>query len=174
LPVTFPRTVGQVPIYYNHLNTGRPPSETGPEAQDKYQSKYLDVSFTPEYPFGFGLSYTTFAYDNLHVSSASMHLGGSLTVSAEVANTGKVEADEVVQLYIRQLAASLAQPVRELKDFRRVHLKPGEKQTVEFTLKSSDLAFHKGPQLVTEPGQFQVWIAPDSASGLRGQFELVR
>jgi beta-glucosidase len=174
LPLTFPRTVGQVPIYYNHLNTGRPPSETGPAAEDKFRSKYLDVSFTPEYPFGFGLSYTTFVYDNLHVSSASMHVGGSLTVSAEVVNTGKVEADEVVQLYIRQLAASLAQPVRELKDFRHVHLKPGEKQTVEFTLKSSDLAFHKGAQLVTESGQFQVWIAPDSASGLRGQFELVR
>jgi beta-glucosidase len=103
-----------------------------------------------------------------------MHAGGSLTVSAEVTNTGKVEADEVVQLYIRQLAASISQPVRELKDFRRVHLKPGEKQTVAFTLKSGELAFHKGAQLVTEPGMFQVWIAPDAASGLRGQFELMR
>ena len=174
LPVTFPRTVGQVPIYYDHMNTGRPPSETGPEASDRFRSKYLDVAFTPEYPFGFGLSYTTFHYDNLHISAAEMRAGGSLTVSAEVTNTGKVEGDEIVQLYIRQLAASLTQPVRELKDFRRVHLKPGEKQTVEFTLKSSDLAFHHGAQLVTEPGRFQVWIAPDSASGLREQFELVR
>ena len=174
LPVTFPRTVGQVPIYYDHMNTGRPPSETGPEASDRFRSKYLDVSFTPEYPFGFGLAYTTFHYDDLHVSSAEMPIGGNLTVSATVSNTGKTEGDEVAQLYIRQLAASLTQPVRELKDFRRVHLKPGEKQTVEFTLKSSDLAFHNGAQLVTEPGQFQVWIAPDSSSGLRGGFELVR
>ncbi len=174
LPVTFPRTVGQVPIYYNHLNTGRPPSETGPEAEDKYRSKYIDVSFTPEYPFGFGLSYTAFAYGNLHVSAPSMRIGGSLTVSAEVANTGTVEADEVVQLYTRQVAASLSRPVRELKDFRRVHLKPGEKQTVEFTLKSSALAFHKGAQLVTEPGLIQVWISPDSSAGMPAQFELVR
>jgi beta-glucosidase len=174
LPVTFPRTVGQVPIYYNHLNTGRPPSETGPEATDKYRSKYIDVSFTPEYPFGFGLSYTTFDYSSLNVSAPNMRIGGSLTVSAVVANTGAVDADEIVQLYTRQIAASESRPVRELRDFRRVHLKPGEKQTVEFTLKSGQLAFHKGAQLVTEPGMFQVWIAPDSSSGLRGQFEVVR
>jgi beta-glucosidase len=173
LPLTFPRTVGQVPIYYNHLNTGRPPAETGPVAEDKFRSKYLDVSFTPEYPFGFGLSYTTFAYGNPRITSPRMRLGGSLTLSAEVANTGAVEADEIVQLYTRQLAGSLARPVRELRDFRRVHLKPGEKQTVEFTLKSSALAFHKGAQLVTEPGAFQVWIAPDSASGAPGQFVVV-
>jgi beta-glucosidase len=173
LPLTFPRTVGQVPIYYNHLNTGRPPAETGPVAEDKFRSKYLDVSFTPEYPFGFGLSYTTFAYGAQQISSPRMRVGGSLTVSAEVANTGAVEADEIVQLYTRQLAGSLARPVRELRDFRRVHLKPGEKQTVEFTLKSSALAFHKGAQLVTEPGAFQVWIAPDSASGTPEQFVVV-
>jgi beta-glucosidase len=172
--VTFPRTIGQVPIYYNHLNTGRPPSETGPEAEDKFRSKYIDVSFTPEYPFGFGLSYTSFSYGNTTVAAPEMHVGGSLNVSAVVTTTGKVEADEIVQLYIRQLAASIAQPVRELKDFRRVHLKPGEKQAVSFTLKGGDLAFHKGVQLVTEPGLFQVWIAPDATSGLRGQFELVR
>lgn len=173
LPVTFPRTVGQVPIYYNHLNTGRPPAETGPAAEDKYRSKYLDVSFTPEYPFGFGLSYTTFTYGQPHVSAPRMRIGGSLTVSAEVTNTGTVEADETVQLYTRQLAASLSRPVRELRDFRRVHLKPGENQTVEFTLKSSALAFHKGAQLVTEPGTFQVWIAPDSSAGTPGEFVVV-
>jgi beta-glucosidase len=170
LPVTFPRTVGQVPIYYNHLSTGRPPAESGPVADIKFTSKYLDVSFTPEYPFGYGLSYTQFEYTNLRVSAPGMGLGGTLTVSADVANTGGVEADEIVQLYTRQMAASLARPVRELKGFRRVHLKPGEKQSVEFTLKSGDLAFHKGAQLVTEPGKFQVWIAPDSAAGAPGQF----
>ena len=170
LPVTFPRTVGQVPIYYNHLNTGRPPAENGPEADNRFTSKYLDVSFTPEYPFGYGLSYTQFEYTNLRLSAPGMALGGSLTVSADVANTGGVVADEIVQLYTRQMVASLARPVRQLKGFRRVHLKPGEKQSVEFILKSGDLAFHKGAQLVTEPGIFQVWIAPDSATGAQGQF----
>jgi beta-glucosidase len=170
LPVTFPRTVGQVPIYYNHESTGRPPAESGPVADIKYTSKYLDVSYTPEYPFGYGLSYTQFEYTNLRVSAPGMAQGGSLTVSADVANTGKVEADEIVQLYTRQMFGSLARPVRELKGFRRIHLKPGEKQSVEFTLKSGDLAFHKGAQLVTEPGEFQVWIAPDSAAGAPGQF----
>lgn len=174
LPVTFPRTVGQVPIYYNHLNTGRPAVETGAGAGEKFQSKYLDVSFTPEYPFGFGLSYTTFAYSNLHASAPALHIGGSVTVSAEVANTGTVEGDEIVQLYTRQVAASLSRPVRELRDFRRVHLKPGEKQTVEFTLKSSALAFHKGAQLVTDPGLIQVWIAPDSSAGEPAHFDLVK
>src|ERR1035441_9259051 len=174
LPVTFPRTVGQVPIYYNHLSTGRPPAESGPVADIKYTSKYLDVSYTPEYPFGYGLSYTQFEYTNLRVSAPGMGLGGSLTVSADVANTGKVEADEIVQLYTRQMAGSLARPVRELKGFRRVHLKPGEKQSVEFTLKSGNLAFHKGAQLVTEPVTFQVWIAPDSAAGAPGQFVVTR
>ncbi len=170
LPVTFPRTVGQVPIYYNHLNTGRPPADSGPEANNKFTSKYLDVSFTPEYPFGYGLSYTHFEYTSLRVSTPGMGLGGSLTISADVANTGAVEADEIVQLYTRQMTASLARPVRELKGFRRVHLKPGEKQSVEFALRGGDLAFHKGSQLVTEPGLFQVWIAPDSAAGTQGQF----
>jgi beta-glucosidase len=170
LPVTFPRTVGQVPIYYNHESTGRPPAESGPEANNKFSSKYLDVSYTPEYPFGYGLSYTQFEYTNLRVSAPGMGLGGSLSVSADIANTGKVEADEIVQLYTRQMAGSLARPVRELKGFRRIHLKPGEKQSVAFTLKSGDLAFHKGVQLVTEPGTFQVWIAPDSAAGTPGQF----
>ena len=172
LPLTFPRTVGQVPIYYNHLNTGRPPSETGPEAEDKYRSKYIDVSFTPEYPFGYGLSYTKIAYSNLHVAAPAMHIGGSLTISADIANTGAVEADEVVQFYTRQLTASIVRPVRELRDFHRVHLKPGAKQTVEFTLKSSDLSFHNGPQLVTDPGLIQVWIAPNAQSGQPAQFEL--
>jgi beta-glucosidase len=170
LPVTFPRTVGQVPIYYSHESTGRPPAESGPVADIKFTSKYLDVSFTPEYPFGYGLSYTQFEYTNLRVSAPSMGLGGRLTVSADVANSGQVAADEIVQFYTRQTAGSLARPVRELKGFRRVHLKPGEKQSVEFTLKGSDLAFHKGAQLVTEPGTFQVWIAPDSAAGAPGQF----
>ena len=175
LSVTFPRTVGQVPIYYNHMSTGRPAAETGPQADNKYSSKYVDVSFTPEYPFGYGLSYTRFAYSGLKLSAARMAIGGRIAASAEIANTGAREGDEIVQFYTRQLAASLTRPVRELRAFRRVHLKPGEKQTVEFALKSDDLAFYiSSGRLAAEPGKFEVWIAPDSASGPMATFDLAQ
>ena len=180
LPITFPRTVGQVPIYYAHLNTGRPASAgelgipTGnPVEPQGYTSKYLDVDFTPEYPFGFGLSYTTFTYSRPRVAPAAMPRGGSVSVSAEIANTGPREADEVAQLYVRDLVASVARPVRELKGFRRLHLKPGEKQTVSFTLSEKDLAFYnEAMQLAAEPGEFDVWIAPDSSTGVPARFRL--
>lgn len=175
LPVTFPRTLGQVPIYYNHMDTGRPAAETGPEATNKYTSKYLDVSFTPEYPFGYGLSYSTFEYTNLKLSAPTVRLGGEIKVSADVANTGRYEADEIVQLYTRQLAASMTRPVRELKGFRRLHLQPGEKRAVEFTLSTADLAFfNEQRKWATEPGRFYVWVAPDSTSGLKAEFEVTR
>jgi beta-glucosidase len=182
LPVTFPRTVGQVPLYYAHMNTGRPPSpkELGipmgtPVNPRGFTSKYLDVDFTPEYPFGFGLSYTKFVYSNLSLSAPRMPLGGSISVAVDVANNGKYEADEIVQLYTRDLVGSVTRPVRELKGFRRIHLKPGETQRVEFNLKADDLAFYDARnQLVTEPGMFHVWIAPDSSSGVRGEFEVIR
>jgi beta-glucosidase len=182
LTATFPRTVGQVPIYYAHRNTGRPPSEKDlgipmgtPLDPKGFVSKYLDVDYTPEYPFGFGLSYTRFEYANLRLSTSQVPPGGKLTVSADVANTGRYEADEVVQLYTRDLVASVTRPVRELKSFRRIRLKPGQKQTVEFALSTAELAFYNDRmQLITEPGAFQVWIAPDSASGLKGEFEVVR
>jgi beta-glucosidase len=131
------------------------------------------VDYTPEYPFGFGLSYTTFEYSNLRLSSPAVPMGGTLTVSADVANTGSVEAEEIVQLYTRQLVGSVTRPVRELKGFRRLRIKPGQKQTVEFALRTEDLAFYnERMQLVTEPGAFQVWMAPDSARGLRGEFRV--
>ena len=173
LTVTFPRTIGQVPIYYNHMNTGRPASVSGPYADEKFTSKYIDESFTPEYPFGYGLSYTTFKYSNLKLSSPQLEIGGQITVTADVANTGNFEADEIVQLYTHQLVGSLTRPVRELRSFQRVHLKPGESKTVQFLLKSDDLAYYnaKGMRII-EPGKFDVWIAPDSASGLQGEFTL--
>jgi beta-glucosidase len=175
LTTTFPRAVGQVPLYYDHMNTGRPAAESGPEAANKFTSKYLDVGFTSAYPFGFGLSYTTFEYSNLRLSTPKLRLGEKLTIRADIANTGKRDADDVVQLYTRQLTASLTRPVRELKAFRRIHLRAGEKQTVEFTLSTDDLAFYKsGGQLSAEPGAFQLWIAPDSASGEMAEFQLVR
>jgi beta-glucosidase len=175
LTASFPRSVGQEPLYYNHLNSGRPAGETGPAATDKYRSKYLDVSFTPEYPFGYGLSYTKFEYSNIRVSAPRVLMGGKFTVTADVANTGRYEADEVVQFYTHQLAASVARPVRELRGFERIHLKPGEKRAVSFTIGTGDVAFYnENMQLVTEPGAFEAWIAPDSASGPKVTFEITR
>lgn len=180
LPITFPRTVGQLPIYYSHLNTGRPapPGESGiptgtPLDPQGYTSKYLDVENTPEYPFGFGLSYSTFTYSPTRVSSSVFTRGEPVAVSADVTNTGRTAATEVVQFYIRDLVASVARPVRELRGFRRLYLKPGEKQTVSFTLSDRDLAFYnRSMQHVTEPGEFHAWIAPDSASGSPASFRL--
>jgi beta-glucosidase len=180
LTTTFPRTVGQVPIYYAHLNTGRPApaNELGiplgnPVNPVGYTSKYLDVDFTPEYPFGFGLSYTTFEYSDLRLSASKLRKGGRLTASAAVVNRGTHPADEIVQLYIHQDTASVSRPVKELKGFRRVHLKPGEKAVVAFPITAKDLAFYnQRTQLVAEPGEFHIWIAPDSSRGLEGEFAL--
>lgn len=180
LPITFPRTVGQVPIYYAHLNTGRPasPSELGvpmgnPAQPAGYTSKYIDVDFTPEYPFGYGLTYTRFEYSGLKLSSPVLRADGSITVSAEIANRGAREGVETAQLYIRDLVASVVQPVRKLRGFQRVTLKSGETRTVSFRITPADLTFYdEHMRLVTEPGRFQVWIAPDAASGMMGEFEL--
>ena len=180
LTVTFPRTVGQVPIYYAHLNTGRPGAATelgvpmGNPADPKgYTSKYIDVDFTPEYPFGYGLSYTDFEYSNLRVVTPQVRMGGKITISADVANVGTREAVEVAQFYVHAVSASVVQPVRLLKAFRRVQLKSGEKQTVTFSIGTAELAFHNQQmQLVTEPGRYQVWIAPDAVRGLQGEFTL--
>jgi beta-glucosidase len=173
LTVTFPRTIGQIPIYYNHMSTGRPATTTGPYVDEKYVSKYIDEKFTPEYPFGFGLSYTTFKYSNLKLSSPLMDLGGEITVSADITNTGHQAADEIVQLYTQQIVGSLTRPIRELKSFQRIHLEPGQVKTATFALKSNDLAYYNANgKLITEPGKFNVWIAPDSASGLQGNFTL--
>jgi beta-glucosidase len=175
IAVTFPRTVGQLPLYYNHMNTGRPAAETGPESRNKYTSKYLDSSFTPEYPFGFGISYSKFNYSNVRLSGTEVRLGGKLTVSAEISNDGSREGDEIVQFYTHQLAASMTRPVRELRDFRRISLKPGQRQTVQFTLSTDDLAFYNARmQLITEAGDFEAWVAPDSASSQAVRFRVVR
>lgn len=180
LTMTFPRTVGQVPIYYAHLPTGRPASanELGiplgnPVNPVGYTSKYVDVDFTPEYPFGYGMSYSTFQYSNLRIAPSKLYRGARLTASADVTNTGTREADEIVQFYTHQDVASVSRPVRELKGMRRVHLKPGEKTTVKFSVTTQDLAFYNQRlQRVTEPGTFHLWIAPDSAHGLEGTFAL--
>ena len=170
LPVTFPRNVGQLPLYYNHKNTGRPPSE-----RERYTSKYIDVPWTPLYPFGHGLSYTTFSYANLRTSKAQMSATDSLTVHVTVANSGDRTGDEVVQLYVRDDVASVTRPVRELRGFERISLRPGESRTVSFTLRPSDLAFYNQKmERVVEPGFFTVWVGTSSADERqRARFEVV-
>ncbi|MGH9958683.1 MAG: beta-glucosidase BglX, partial [Pyrinomonadaceae bacterium] len=169
LPVTFPRAVGQVPIYYNHMNTGRPP-----DPKNKYTSKYLDVEWTPLFPFGYGLSYTKFAITNLQLSAASIPVNGRLTVSAEVENVGKRAGDEVVQLYIRDVVASVTRPVKELKGFQRVTLQPGEKKRVEFVLTQEHLGFwNRAMRFVVEPGEFKVMVGPNSADVIESGFHVV-
>jgi beta-glucosidase len=169
LPVTFPRAVGQVPLYYNHRNTGRPP-----DAKNKYTSKYLDVPWTPLYPFGHGLSYTQFRLTDLHLSPRRIRPDGSLTASVEVENVGKRAGDEVVQLYIRDLAASVTRPVKELKGFERITLGPGEKRRVEFTLTTEHLGFYnRAMRFVVEPGAFKVTAGTSSEGGMEAEFEVV-
>ena len=168
LPVTFPRVTGQVPIYYNHKNTGRPPSET-----DRYTSKYLDVHWTPLYPFGHGLSYTTFAYDAPRLGATRIGQGDSLTVEVRLTNSGSRAGDEVVQLYLRDDVASVTRPVKELRGFRRVSLRPGEAATVTFTLTPDDLAFHDTEmRRVIEPGTFTVFVGGSSADVREARFEM--
>ena len=168
LPVSFPRTVGQVPMYYNYMNTGRPP-----EAENRYTSKYLDQPWTPLYPFGYGLSYTKFKISNLQLSAPRVAATGKLTVTAEVENVGKRPGDEVVQLYIRDLVASMTRPVKELKGFQRVTLRPGEKRKVEFTLGSEHLGFwNREMRYVVEPGEFRVMVGASSADVIEAKFEV--
>lgn len=171
LPVTFPRYVGQVPLYYNHLNTGRPA-----DPEKKYSSKYLDLPVTPLFPFGFGLSYTEFQISNLQLSSSSIPVDGKLTVSVDVRNTGKRAGDEVVQLYIRDVVASVARPVKELKGFERVTLQPGETRHVTFTLTPRELGFHNSDmRFVVEPGTFNVTVGTSSVDDrLLSKFEVTK
>jgi beta-glucosidase len=162
LPVTVPRTVGQVPIYYNHMNTGRPP-----EAQNRYTSKYFDAPWTPLFPFGYGLSYTTFKIGQPQLSAPRISANGKLTVSVEVENTGRRAGDEVVQLYIRDLVATMTRPVKELKGFQRVSLQPGEKRRVEFVLGPEHLGFwNREMKYIVEPGEFRVMVGNNSVDVL--------
>ncbi len=180
LPVSFPRTVGQTPVYYSHMNTGRPPLPgmdnipTGtPLDPQGFVSGYLDVAPVPLFPFGYGLSYARFAYAELKLSRASVAIGGDLTASVVVTNTGAVAGEEVVQLYTRDLVGSLTRPVKELKDFARVRLAPGESRTVSFTLNTEQLAFHNlEGRRVVEPGAFKLMVGGNSQEVLTVEFEV--
>jgi len=167
LPVSVPRAVGQVPIHYDHRNTGRPASG------EHYTSKYLDVETEPLFPFGFGLSYTSYRYGGVHVSAPSIAPGDSVVVSATVTNTGPRAGDEVVQLYVRDEVASVTRPVRALAGFRRVSLAPGESGTVEFTLGPEHLGLYdRAMRWVVEPGRFRVFVGGSSAADAEAAFEV--
>ena len=169
LPVTFPRSVGQVPIYYNHMNTGRPP-----DPNNRYNSKYQDVPWTPLFPFGYGLSYAQFKLSNLQLSAQQIRPDGRVTVSVDVENVGSRAGDEVVQLYIRDIASSVTRPVKELRGFRRINLPPGEKRRVEFTLTSQELGFYnRDMKFVVEPGDFKVFVGTSSEGGLETKFTVI-
>lgn len=168
LPITFPRNVGQVPIYYAHKNTGRPPRE-----EERYTSKYLDVSWKPLYAFGHGLSYTSFRYEALRLSQKKIAANGTQQVQVTVTNTGDRAGDEVVQLYLRDDVASITRPVKQLRGFRRVHLLPGQSQTLTFTLTANDFAFYGADmQPVVEPGSFTVFAGGNSVDNLEARFEV--
>ena len=169
LTMTFPLTIGQVPIHYSMKSTGRPmPS---PDAREKYLSRYKFTPNEPLYCFGYGLSYTTFDYSDLKVLTPEVALGEPVRVSVKVTNSGKRDGDEVVQLYLRDLVASTTRPVRELKGFRKVSLKAGESKVVEFTIQPEDMAFCRADmKFAQEPGDFHVWIGHDSNADLQGGF----
>jgi len=168
LPATFPRATGQIPIYYNHRNTGRPA-----EAGNHYTSKYLDIPWTPQFPFGFGLSYTTFAYSNLRLSASTIRARDPLSVSVDVRNSGDRAGDEVVQLYIRDDVASVEEPVKSLKGFQRITLQPGETRTVTFKLGPEALSLYDSRmRRIVEPGSFTVFAGTNSDDVITTRFDV--
>jgi beta-glucosidase len=186
LPVTFPRHVGQIPIYYNHKNTGKPATDQtwerlndipaeAPQLSIGNTSHYLDYGFEPMYHFGFGLSYSTFEISNVHIEKPQLRIGENLRVSFTITNSGNVEAAEVVQLYTRQLFGSRTRPLKELKAFQKILLAPGEQQKYEFEIDPRELGFHN-PQMefVTEPGTYHLWVGNCSRSGIQKNFEIIR
>ncbi|WP_369014471.1 glycoside hydrolase family 3 N-terminal domain-containing protein [Flavobacterium anhuiense] len=172
LPMTFPREVGQVPIYYNHFSTGRPAKD---ENSTNYVSAYIDLKNSPKFPFGYGLSYTTFDYSGLKLSSNKIKSNETIKVSFQLKNTGKVAGEEVVQLYLKDKFGSVVRPVLELKDFQKLKLNAGESKTIEFTIDKEKLSFYNNKlEWVAEPGDFEVMIGASSADiKLKSDFELV-
>jgi len=174
LAVSWPRAEGQIPVYYAQKSTGRPAEGSGTaQFHEPFRSTYLDESNSPAFCFGYGLGYTRFMYADLKVETPSVSLDGTLVVSATIENTGRQTGTETVQLYIRDVLASVTRPVKELKGFRRATLQPGESQRVRFEVPVRELGFI-GPEMryIIEPGSFKVWIGSDSGRGLEGQFEV--
>lgn len=173
LPVSFPQTAGQVPYYYAHKRTGRPSPESAPGTA--FKTRYLDATNEALYPFGFGIGYAPVRYDQVELSTDRLAMGQTLRVRATVTNTGTREAEEVVQLYLAQRAASVTRPVRELKNFRKVRIAPGASEVVEFAVVNDDLQFlGRDMKPVVEPGEFDLWVAPSAAGGIQKRFVLTR
>lgn len=174
LTTTFPRSVGQVPIYYSQKNTGRP--LVNKEGKfEKFKSNYIDERNEPLFPFGFGLSYTTFDYSNLKISSEKMSFNEKLKVTVDVANTGNYDGKEIVQLYIRDMVGSVTRPLKELKGFQKIMIKKGEKQTVTFEISVEELKFYNSDlQFIAEPGAFQVFVGANSGTDKKVSFELIK
>jgi len=172
LPISFPRSIGQIPIYYNYLNTGRPCLNENND--QKFACRYIDLLNSPKYPFGFGLSYTTFTYSDLKLSSLKMKTNETIDVSFTLTNSGKVAGEEVVQLYLRDFAASLIRPIKELKDFQKLMLKPGESKSIHFTIDKQKLSFYNNKlEWISEPGKFYLMIGSSSFDiRLAQEFEL--
>lgn len=171
LPMTFPRTEGQIPIYYNYFNTGRPAKS---ETDTRYVSAYIDLLNSPKYPFGFGLSYTNFSYGDIKLNKTAVTSKENLQVSIDVKNTGNADGEEVVQLYIRDLVGSMVRPVKELKGFRKIALKAGETKTVSFTIKPDDLKFYTNDvKFISEPGDFKVFIGGNSRDVKEADFKML-
>jgi beta-glucosidase len=168
LTTTFPRSVGQIPLYYDHLNTGRPYAK-----EDHFTSRYLDMPNDPLYPFGYGLSYTKFQYGKPQLSTTSLTPGGKLVVNVDVKNVGNRDGEEVVQLYVRDLVGSTNRPVKQLKGFCKVAIKKGETRHLKFQLTPRDLAFYRADMSYgAEAGQFKLWVGPSSAEGQETSFKL--
>ncbi len=172
LPMTFPRDEGQIPIYYNHFNTGRPSINE----EKLYKSSYIDLQNTPKFPFGFGLSYTTFNYSNLKLSKTKMKTNETIEVSVSISNTGKYEGEEIVQLYIKDKYASLIRPILELKDFQKIKLSVGETKTIKFNIDTNKLSFYNEKlELKSEIGEFELMIGASSSDiRLNSSFELIK
>lgn len=170
ITMSFPRNVGQIPIYYNHMNTGRPF-----DPNQKYTSKYLDIANTPLYPFGYGLSYTSFSYSDIILSNKTLDAGKKITASVNVTNTGTRSGKETVQLYIRDMVGSITRPVKELKGFQQITLQPGESKTVSFPISVNDLKFYNNDlKYGYEPGDFKVFIGTNSEEVKEADFKLVK
>ena len=184
LPVSWPKVVGQIPVYYNHKNTGRPASKESFVHMDDIpefawqsslgnESHYLDAGFTPQFPFGYGLTYTKFGYEQLKQSANTLSPGETIIVTSVITNQGDRTASEVVQLYIQDEFGSITRPIRELKDFRRITLEPGKSQKVSFEINLEDLEFYNADKnWVIEKGSFKFWIGPNAMEGLGGSFEV--
>jgi|SRR5436190_15768539 len=171
--MSFPRTEGQIPIYYSHYNTGRPATS---DSDRFYRSAYIDLSIYPKYEFGYGLSYTNFQYSDLQLSKKTMKAGERINVTMKLTNTGKYDGEEVVQLYLRDKVGSVVRPVKELKDFQKVKLQPGESTIIHFTIDKEKLSFYNDKlQWIAEPGGFDLMIGSSSEDiRLKDSFELVK